>query len=192
MHPSLKFMALGVLMSGLTACGKTAPAADAAAHATAESVAAKDAEPGDAAAKDAPADPAAMTGPLAPVLTSYLEIGDLLASDKTEGVTAASGKLAAALKEHATRPTLAGTGDKLQALETTDLEAARAAFEPVSAAIIKTLEADPEAREGLIKVLCPMTFGAKGGYWVQRDGAIRNPYEGSRMLACGAPVPWGA
>ena len=192
MHPSLKFMTLGVLVTGLAACGKTAPATDAAANAAADSVVAKDAAPGDAAAKDAPAAPAVMTGPLAPVLTSYLEIGDLLASDKTEGVTAASGKLASALKEHATHPALAQTSDKLPALDTTELEAARAAFEPVSAAIIKALEADPAAREGLIKVLCPMAFGAKGGYWVQRDGAIRNPYEGSRMLACGAPVPWGA
>ena len=35
-----------------------------------------------------------------------------------------------------------------------------------------------------------MAFASKGGRWIQREGKIRNPFEGSRMLACGAAEPW--
>ena len=32
----------------------------------------------------------------------------------------------------------------------------------------------------------------KGGVWVQAEGKVMNPYEGSRMLHCGDKVEWSA
>ena len=37
-----------------------------------------------------------------------------------------------------------------------------------------------------------MAFGGKGGLWVQQEGPILNPYEGSRMLDCGDKLGWDA
>lgn len=32
---------------------------------------------------------------------------------------------------------------------------------------------------------CPMAQGGTGGYWIQREGTLANPYFGARMLECG-------
>lgn len=33
---------------------------------------------------------------------------------------------------------------------------------------------------------CPMAFGYTGGTWLQANNKVLNPYQGSRMLHCGA------
>jgi hypothetical protein len=33
---------------------------------------------------------------------------------------------------------------------------------------------------------CPMAFGNKGGFWIQGDKKIANPYYGAMMLRCGS------
>jgi len=150
-----------------------------------------------AAATNTPAKTAAATnipaipqGPLAQVVAPYLNIGDMLASEKIDGIDAEVDKLDEALAKFADRPPLVGARAQLAALKGVELKAARAAFLPLSRAIIIAMSSDEASQAGMIKVLCPMAFASKGGRWIQREGKIRNPFEGSRMLGCGVPEPW--
>ncbi|MGB1698427.1 MAG: hypothetical protein ACPHRO_00650 [Nannocystaceae bacterium] len=129
-------------------------------------------------------------GPLAEALTPYLNIGHTLSSDSVEGLGVEIDKLDAALAKFENRPELAGARAQLVGLRAPDLEAARAAFLTVSRAMIIAATRDSASQAGMIKVHCPMAFASKGGRWIQREGKIRNPFEGSRMLACGAAEPW--
>jgi hypothetical protein len=126
------------------------------------------------------------------MLTPYFEIGEQLATDRADGLDmfgrAVIGSTAQARKEpgidrmHAAAERL-GT--------TTELEAARAAYRDMSHALLDYLDAHPDARAGLHLMYCPMTFDDQGAYWVSRTSKLRNPYEGSRMLQCGATLAWG-
>jgi hypothetical protein len=73
-----------------------------------------------------------------------------------------------------------------------ELEAARAVYRDMSHALLDYLDAHPDARANLYLTYCPMAFANRGGYWVARTAKIRNPYEGSRMLECGARLEWDA
>lgn len=163
------------------------------AQADVEAAPTKEAAPADAKESDDAAPAKALTapqGPLAEVLAPYLKIGDQLSRDSVEGIDAEIAKLDQALAKFENRPELVGARAQLEALKNPELEAARAAFLPLSRAIIVAASRDTASQAGMIKVLCPMAFASKGGRWIQREGKIRNPFEGSRMLACGAPEPW--
>ena len=163
------------------------------AQADVEAAPAKEAAPADANKSNDTAPAKALTapqGPLAEVLAPYLKIGDQLSRDSVEGIYAEITKLDQALAKFENRPELVGARAQLEALKSPELEAARAAFLPLSRAIILAASRDTASQAGMIKVLCPMAFASKGGRWIQREGKIRNPFEGSRMLACGAPEPW--
>ena len=163
------------------------------AQADVEAAPAKEAAPADVNKSNDTAPAKALTapqGPLAEVLAPYLKIGDQLSRDSVEGIDAEIDKLDQALAKFENRPELVGARAQLEALKSPELEAARAAFLPLSRAIILAASRDTASQAGMIKVLCPMAFASKGGRWIQREGKIRNPFEGSRMLACGAPEPW--
>jgi hypothetical protein len=62
-----------------------------------------------------------------------------------------------------------------------DLKAARAAFKPLSASLVKYL-ADKKAGKGVYhEVYCPMA----DANWLQTGKDIKNPYFGKEMLDCG-------
>ena len=62
-----------------------------------------------------------------------------------------------------------------------DIETMRAAFKPLSEAIIRG-----EIPEGYVRAFCPMADGDRGASWVQKDeGPLMNPYFGVSMLHCG-------
>ncbi len=67
-----------------------------------------------------------------------------------------------------------------------DLEAARAVFDPVSTnmwdiiARFRTPNAEP-----VFRFFCPMAFDNRGAHWIQGDAKVRNPYFGPAMLKCG-------
>jgi len=67
-----------------------------------------------------------------------------------------------------------------------DVAAARRAFEGVSEGVIALLShyrnATPDA---LALVFCPDALDGRGARWVQRSGAIGNPYAGAGMRDCG-------
>jgi hypothetical protein len=127
------------------------------------------------------------------VVTPYLAIGDTLADDRTDGVAELAAVAIAAAKTEQDKPGidlfLDGAG-RIGAED--DLERARAAYERMSNGMIAYLEADPAQQAGRMIVHCTMTFSGQGGRWVQAEGKVMNPYEGSRMLHCGDKIAWSA
>ncbi|MBI3987919.1 MAG: DUF3347 domain-containing protein [Lentisphaerae bacterium] len=131
-----------------------------------------------AAAKEPPA---SMTA----VLDQYAKIQAALAGDTIEGVPAAAraiGKLAA---DDAGKTLPADVATQADALgKAKDLDAARAAFKPLSSALSRYLTAEKIKTGRYVQAYCPM---AKAG-WLQTDKAIKNPYYGKSMLSCGEIV----
>ena len=48
--------------------------------------------------------------------------------------------------------------------------------------------ADLDLPEGYVVAFCPMANNSMGANWVQKDGAIMNPYFGTAMQDCGSIV----
>lgn len=118
----------------------------------------------------------------------YRQIHERLAADSIEGVAEA----AAAIAEKV-RPCECGGDEKsayealgaaARAMTGSDLATLRDQFDDVSRALAAFLEATGFERSQLY--YCSM---AKG-YWLQdrSDAAVRNPYLGKAMLACGSKV----
>ena len=116
----------------------------------------------------------------APLLDAYLKIGTTLAADKTDGVPAAAKAIAAEAKKLGASgaATLAAAGKMAAAA---DLKTARAAFGPLSDAVIALAGNGPTASGGARRAYCPMVKK----YWLQKGDKIENPYYGSEMLRCG-------
>jgi Cu(I)/Ag(I) efflux system membrane fusion protein len=78
-----------------------------------------------------------------------------------------------------------------------DIESAQNDFAPFSTAVADIARANHiHHREGLHLFQCPMAPGIGTGRWLQRNGELKNPFFGSRMLTCGeeldatpAPAP---
>lgn len=133
---------------------------------------------------------AADSKPDGTILTPYLAIGEVLADDRIDGVDKLGAQVVEAGQSRAGQP---GVDEVLAAagrIGSPDIATARLAYRKMSEGVIAWLVANPDARADLELVHCPMTFTNEGGYWVQRSGQIRNPYEGSMMLRCGAKIDW--
>ena len=132
-------------------------------------------------ADDKKADEALM-GPVKIVLDQYLMIQDELAKDSIKGVDEHAGAISKTVKGDDMKmlsPDVAKQADTLAKAK--DLKAAREAFKPLSASLVKYL-ADNKAGQGTYHVAyCPM---AKAN-WLQTGKAIKNPYMGKAMLGCG-------
>jgi hypothetical protein len=112
------------------------------------------------------------------IVNSYLEMHAALAADKVEGVKAPAAAIAAeAGRMGASGATIAKAARDVE--QAKDLKAARAAFGPLSDAVIVAAKA---ANLGDVKVAyCPMVKQS----WLQKEDKIKNPYYGSQMLTCG-------
>ena len=132
-------------------------------------------------ADDKKADEALM-GPVKMVLDQYLMIQDELAKDSIKGVDEHAGAISKTVKGDDMKmlsPDVAKQADTLAKAK--DLKAAREAFKPLSASLVKYL-ADNKAGQGTYhEAYCPM---AKAN-WLQTGKAIKNPYMGKAMLGCG-------
>ena len=129
-----------------------------------------------------------------PILQSYLEIGEALAADTTKGVSTEAErihKLAAKLDPKRVsgadakryEPIPANLGKAAEALgQAEDLLGAREAYKKLSAPILDWASMSKPASVNV--VYCPMAKAS----WLQRPGAVRNPYYGSEMLRCGRVV----
>jgi hypothetical protein len=115
------------------------------------------------------------------IVPSYMEIHSRLFRDSTDGIKQA----AAAIEEQASRmgasgAAIARAAKAMQAAA--DLPSARAAFGPLSDAVIAAGNAEgwkdmPDVKEAY----CPMIKKS----WLQKDAGIRNPYYGPAMSTCG-------
>ena len=129
-----------------------------------------------------------------PILDNYLQIGDALAADSMDEVNRNAESIAKLAKsldptkasgEHASH--YEHVPAKLKAAAQTlakskTLEETRAAYKKLSMPM--GMWAGMSKPEGIDVVYCPMAKAR----WVQRKGAIRNPYHGSEMLRCGQVV----
>lgn len=129
-----------------------------------------------------------------PILGSYLKIGDTLAADSVDGVRSEAKRIA----ERTPKLDPKGvTGEheahykdipaKLKAAAQTlsrakTLEEARDAYKKLSMPM--GMWASMSQPAGIDVVYCPMAKAS----WLQKQGAIRNPYHGVKMLRCGQVV----
>ena len=124
----------------------------------------------------------ALMEPVKSVLDHYLMIQAGLAKDSIKG-----------LDEHANAIAKAVKGDEMKMLspdiakqaemvaKAKDLKAAREAFKPLSASLVKYL-ADNKAGKGVYhEAYCPMVKAS----WLQKEMEIKNPYMGKEMPTCG-------
>jgi hypothetical protein len=114
------------------------------------------------------------------MVKAYLAVQAALASDKFADVAAPAKTLA----EKATALGQAGADVAKAAAAVgaaADIAAAREAFGPLSDAMIARVKADGSSDAALRLGYCPMAKRS----WLQREGAVRNPYYGAAMLTCG-------
>jgi hypothetical protein len=118
-----------------------------------------------------------------PILTNYLKLKDaLVASDVTKS-TQAVAELAKSIDASADFSQKSDLKKQVAAMEkTTDLEKQRAAFADVSTTIWEAAKSQKWNNQELFYQYCPM----KKTYWLSTESAIKNPYYGSKMLACGS------
>jgi len=120
--------------------------------------------------------------PVKSVLDHYLAIQKTLTMDSIKGVDEHANAISKAVKGDNMKmlsPNVAKEADSLANAK--DLKAAREAFKPLSASLVKYLE-DNKAGKGKYHVAyCPMVKAS----WLQTEKEIRNPYYGKSMLDCG-------
>ncbi len=134
-------------------------------------------------------------GILVDAFSAYLQLSELLAAEQYDDIPGQYEVLRAEIErvvqENQWTPQTDGLGglvfqlrDELQEIDD-ELEPFRERFGRISD-IIKEILSKYEYNESLHFYLsyCPMALG-DGGFWLQRSDAIRNPYYGSAMLACG-------
>ncbi len=141
--------------------------------------------------------PSAERAKLEPVLRHYLELQEALAKDALPEAKAAAMKLAkitGALtikgppEARAASVELArGLTAHARGIETTgEVTSARGGFEALSEDVFGLLRrfGNPLG-EALAFAFCPMAFGNRGAFWIQRGEVIDNPYFGATMRRCG-------
>lgn len=116
------------------------------------------------------------------ILDHYLTIQTNLANDTIKGLDEHANAIAKAVKGDEMKmlsPDVATQAETLAKAK--DLKAAREAFKPLSASLVKYL-ADKKAGKGTYhEAYCPMVKAS----WLQTGKEIRNPYYGKEMLTCG-------
>ena len=123
----------------------------------------------------------ALMPPVKSVYDHYLKIQTDLAKDSLKGVAQEAGAIAKAVKGDSMKMLPAEVAKQATTLaDAKDLKAARAAFKPLSASLIKYL-ADHNAKSAYVEVYCPMADAS----WLQADKQVKNPYMGKDMLTCG-------
>ena len=132
-------------------------------------------------AEDKKADDALME-PVKSVLDQYLKIQGELAKDSIKGVDEHAAAIAKVVKGDAMKMLSSDVAKQADTLaQAKDLKAARAAFKPLSASLVKYL-ADNKSGVGTYhEAYCPMVKAN----WLQTGKAIKNPYMGKQMLSCG-------
>jgi membrane fusion protein, copper/silver efflux system len=119
-----------------------------------------------------------------------------LAADSLEGLEPLAREVAQALRQAATglgpdmgASLLQSGAEAAERLATAREPAqARKAFGDLSRALVALAMADERLRQGWSIFECPMEEGFNK--WVQREGALENPYMGQQMLACGRASEW--
>jgi hypothetical protein len=128
------------------------------------------------------ADEPALMQSVKSVLDHYLMIQTELAKDSVKSLDEHANAIAKAVKGDSMKmlsPNVATQAETLAKAK--DIKAAREAFKPLSASLVKYL-ADSKAGKGTYhEAYCPMVKAS----WLQASKDITNPYMGKSMLTCG-------
>lgn len=142
--------------------------------------------------------PAAFRAGLGPVVERYLDVQRALADDDLEAARRSAGAAddaTAAFTPDAPEAAAARwaelsgriRAEAARIRSAASLEAARGAFEPLSAAIADVLRAFGNPLDAPLRLThCPMAFDDRGAAWVQAGEAVENAYFGASMLTCGS------
>jgi hypothetical protein len=130
----------------------------------------------------APAADDPLMEPVKSVLNNYIAIQTQLTKDSIKGVDDHASAIAKAVKGDEMKMLPSDVATQAEALaKAKDLKAAREAFKPLSASLVKYL-ADNKAGKGVYhEAWCPMAKAS----WLQTEKQVRNPYYGKSMLDCG-------
>jgi hypothetical protein len=145
-----------------------------------------------ATAEAQPTNPPLGKGTAAQNLTNaYLVVQARLALDDFSGARAAFGGVRSTVQvaELTLAPELRKRIETAtsQGAAAPDLARLRNAFAPLTEALLDWWKAQLNPlSEALLIAHCPMAMDGKGARWVQRGTALKNPYFGSQMLACGS------
>ena len=115
------------------------------------------------------------------IIDPYLKIQTALANDSTEGIRQNAGDIAPAATALGA-PAFKIDTAAAQLTSAGDLDDARAKFGALSVALdtyMTGLHLEPP--DEVRVAFCPM----ENKPWLQKDGAIQNPYYGSKMISCG-------
>jgi hypothetical protein len=116
------------------------------------------------------------------VVDPYLSADAALAADRFEGVKANATDISSAARSLGPSA-LAIDAAAVQLASAGDIDDARIKFGALSEAIDAYMADQHLAPPAGVRVaFCPMAMRP----WLQRDGALRNPYYGSHMLTCGS------
>ncbi len=127
------------------------------------------------------ADSGALMPPVKSVYEHYLKIQTALADDSLKSVAPEADAIAKAVQGDSMKMLPATVATEAEALaKAADLKSARAAFKPLSGALIQYL-ADHHAQGIYVEVYCPMAKAS----WLQADKNVNNPYLGQEMPTCG-------
>lgn len=139
---------------------------------------------GSIASFTAPSPAAAKAEPTKIALDAYLQIHDALAQDRVEGIAASAKTIAAQSKSFGANLQKQISAQASTLASAKDLAAARDAFKGLSEVLSRW--ATESKRTDVAVFRCSMANAS----WLQRadQSAIRNPYYGSEMLACGERV----
>lgn len=128
------------------------------------------------------ADNSALMEPAKSVLDHYLIIQAELAKDSVKSLDEHANAIAKAVKGDDMKmlsPDIATQAESLA--KTKDLKAAREAFKPLSASLVKYLADNKPGKGTYHEAYCPMVKAN----WLQTGTDITNPYMGKSMLTCG-------
>lgn len=118
--------------------------------------------------------------PMSEILSSYLSIQESLAADSSDGLPSkahAIVTLSARLKDSALATSIQASARTMEQADSIDT--ARNSFKKLSAVLVSW--AKVARPSGIDIVYCSMAHAG----WLQKKGAIRNPYYGKSMSVCG-------
>ena len=134
----------------------------------------------DASPDNQPSTAAASAAETKDAAMAYLNVSAALAADKTDAA-AVEKLLREAEKLAEALPAAKPFAEHARRLENKSLDEQRDLFNPVSAALIELLHANPPENMTLFIFHCPMVKAD----WLATTKEVINPYMGSKMLACG-------
>jgi len=135
---------------------------------------------------------------LRPVVEGYVALGRALAEDDLAAATAAARATSEAARAFdpdapapaathwdALGPRVRREAERVAAADS--LQAARAPFEPLGAAVASAVESFGNPLEVPLRLAhCPMAFDNRGARWLQTGEAVDNAYFGAAMRTCGS------